>query len=219
MATDYRFTGQRWESGLGLYHYGSRWYDPALGRFIQPDSIVPDPFNPLDWDRYSYVRNNPVRYTDPTGYRVASNEEGEGTCRNPLDCVYPKGHEQAGYTIIPPSEEERRQGAQIVGTGLALIPGLETVDDLLTLTTGCGFACQLGGEEPVSWFWRGVSAAALFSPVSGSIVRKSFDIVRYSDEAAGFVKHHGVLDIWATYNIPGYKRRNKEAPVMLLEKP
>jgi hypothetical protein len=51
-----------------LYYYGARWYDPALGRFIQPDTIVPDPGNPADFDRYAYVRNNPPRYRDPSGH-------------------------------------------------------------------------------------------------------------------------------------------------------
>jgi hypothetical protein len=32
--------------------------------------VVPDPYNPFDWDRYSYIRNNPVRYNDPTGHRI-----------------------------------------------------------------------------------------------------------------------------------------------------
>jgi hypothetical protein len=53
-----------------LYWYGSRWYDDAFGRFIQPDTLIPDYFNPLDWDRYSYARNNPIRYNDPTGHWV-----------------------------------------------------------------------------------------------------------------------------------------------------
>ena len=36
----------------------------------QPDSIVPDPYNSQDYDRYSYVRNNPLKYTDPSGHSV-----------------------------------------------------------------------------------------------------------------------------------------------------
>ena len=67
VSTPYRFTGQREEEALGLYYYGARWYDPELRRFIQPDTIVPQPGNPQSLNRYSYVLNNPVRYTDPTG--------------------------------------------------------------------------------------------------------------------------------------------------------
>ena len=39
-----------------------------LGRFISPDTIVSDPFNPQSINRYSYVLNNPLNYIDPTGY-------------------------------------------------------------------------------------------------------------------------------------------------------
>ncbi|MFV0643696.1 MAG: RHS repeat-associated core domain-containing protein [Sphingomonadaceae bacterium] len=61
--TSQRYTGQREESARGLYFYGARWYDPALGRFIQPDTIVPQPGDAADWDRFAYVRNNPERST------------------------------------------------------------------------------------------------------------------------------------------------------------
>jgi RHS repeat-associated protein len=66
--TAYRYTGQRIEDNVDLYYYVSRWYDPVVGRFIQPDSIVPEPGNPQSLNRYAYTLNNPVRYTDPTGH-------------------------------------------------------------------------------------------------------------------------------------------------------
>ena len=75
--TTYRFTGQRLESNLGLYFYGARWYDPAAGRFIQADTIVPEGVQGLD--RYAYALNNPVRYTDPSGHDVC---DEEGNCYN-----------------------------------------------------------------------------------------------------------------------------------------
>ena len=65
--TDRRFTGQRLD-GTGLYYYNARYYDPTLGRFISPDLIVPGVGNPQAWDRYAYVLNNPLRYTDPSGF-------------------------------------------------------------------------------------------------------------------------------------------------------
>ena len=66
--TTFRFTGQREQAELGLYFYNARWYDAALGRFIQADSIVPQPGNSQAWDRYSYTLNNPLRYVDPSGH-------------------------------------------------------------------------------------------------------------------------------------------------------
>ncbi len=66
--TDRRFTGQREETGLGLYDYVARRYDPLLGRFIQADTIVPSPQSPQSFNRYAYVLNAPLRYVDPTGH-------------------------------------------------------------------------------------------------------------------------------------------------------
>ena len=68
--TDFRFTGQRLDSYINIYWYGSRWYDGSLGRFIQPDSIIPDRYSPQSWDRYSYALNNPIKFTDPDGHRA-----------------------------------------------------------------------------------------------------------------------------------------------------
>jgi RHS repeat-associated protein len=68
LPTTYKYTGQREEGYINLYWYNSRWYDPALGRFVQPDSIIPSQTDPLSWDRYCYTLNNPVRYNDPSGH-------------------------------------------------------------------------------------------------------------------------------------------------------
>jgi RHS repeat-associated protein len=68
LPTDYTFTGQRDEAGLGLMHYGARFYSPRLGRFVSADSIVPEPGKPQALNRYSYVLGNPLRFVDPTGH-------------------------------------------------------------------------------------------------------------------------------------------------------
>ncbi len=46
----------------------ARYYDATIGRFISPDTIVPEPFNPQSLNRYSYCLNNPLRYVDPSGH-------------------------------------------------------------------------------------------------------------------------------------------------------
>ncbi len=63
-----KFTGKRFDDSSGLYYYGARYYDPVLGRFTQPDTIVQSPSDPQTLNRYTYCRNNPLIYTDPSGH-------------------------------------------------------------------------------------------------------------------------------------------------------
>ncbi len=63
--TDRKFTGQRADA-TGLYFYNTRYYDSELGRFVSPDTVIPDASNPQAWNKYTYVLNDPLKYTDPT---------------------------------------------------------------------------------------------------------------------------------------------------------
>jgi len=72
--TDKKFTGQRLDD-TGLYYYNARYYDPTIGRFISADIIVQNPANPQSLNRYSYVFNNPLRYTDPSELIVEFEDE------------------------------------------------------------------------------------------------------------------------------------------------
>lgn len=56
--------------------YKARWYDPALGRFAQADTIIPEQTQGVQaWDRYAYTNNNPLKYNDPSGHCI-----GLGDC-------------------------------------------------------------------------------------------------------------------------------------------
>ncbi|OQA16849.1 MAG: hypothetical protein BWY63_02607 [Chloroflexi bacterium ADurb.Bin360] len=68
MPTDRQFTGQRRESSLGFYDFVARQFDPTLGRFLQADTIVPNPANPQSLNRYSYTLGNPLKYVDYNGH-------------------------------------------------------------------------------------------------------------------------------------------------------
>jgi len=50
-----------------LYFYNARYYDPYLNRFIQADPVANQEY-PQTWNAYAYCLNNPLRYSDPTGY-------------------------------------------------------------------------------------------------------------------------------------------------------
>ena len=62
------FTGHEMLGAVGLVHMGGRLYDPLTGRFLSPDPFVQAPNNLQSINRYSYVLNNPLSYTDPSGF-------------------------------------------------------------------------------------------------------------------------------------------------------
>ena len=67
-ATTRGFTNHEMLDEVGLVHMNGRIYDPTLARFLQADPFVQFPGNLQNHNRYSYVMNNPLSYTDPTGY-------------------------------------------------------------------------------------------------------------------------------------------------------
>jgi RHS repeat-associated protein len=63
------YTFQTWlGQSMGLNHMNGRVEDAILGRFLSPDPHIPDPTSAQSYNRYSYVNNNPLSYTDPTGF-------------------------------------------------------------------------------------------------------------------------------------------------------
>lgn len=66
-ATPRGYTGHEMLDGVGLVHMNARLYDPIVGRFVQPDPLIQSPGNAQSWNAYTYVLNNPHKYTDPTG--------------------------------------------------------------------------------------------------------------------------------------------------------
>jgi len=95
----YRFTGQMLESAIGLYYYNARYYDPYLGRFISPDSIVPgvsgNNFSPLIVDYHE------------TNFLVQLNQENwkhlkEGNNTLPLIPINSIAFDRYAYTFNNP---------------------------------------------------------------------------------------------------------------------
>ena len=174
--TDRRFTGQRWEANLGLYDYRARFYDPTLGRFLQPDPIVPEPGNPQALNRYAYVYNNPLRYTDPTGHcpwciALAIGVVFVGALLYP-DIAYAPDL-SADLSRLPPSESHAFE--RFVAANL---PGLDTANDLATLALGrdplLREEVSYGSRE---WWLTGV--AVLGVGISGGAGRKADRLLRH----------------------------------------
>lgn len=68
------FTGHEHLDRTGLIHMNGRIYDPVLGRFLSPDPIVQAPSFSQNWNRYSYVFNNPLNAIDPSGFVITFTE-------------------------------------------------------------------------------------------------------------------------------------------------
>ncbi len=94
LPTEKQFTGHVFDQSSDLYYMRARYYDPAIGRFISPDTTG-DSLN-----RYAYVQNSPLRFVDPTGEMVWAGEGLSSSYHprqsydfpNPLDPPYPTAH-------------------------------------------------------------------------------------------------------------------------------
>lgn len=98
--TDRGFTGHEHLDSQELIHMNGRVYDYNLGRFLSVDPFIQSPGNSQSINPYSYIMNNPLAGTDPTGY--TSNCEGttNGVCAEP--------QKQAEVTV-----EERISGSRL----------------------------------------------------------------------------------------------------------
>ncbi|MCU6433692.1 Ig-like domain-containing protein [Undibacterium sp. Jales W-56] len=68
------YTGHEMLDQVDLVHMNGRIYDPITARFLSGDPLIQDPINGQNYNRYSYVLNNPTNLTDPTGFAIATAE-------------------------------------------------------------------------------------------------------------------------------------------------
>lgn len=108
--TEQLFTGKQRDSESGNDYFGARYYAENDARFLSPDSVGGDPENPQSWNLYSYVYNNPLTNTDPSGHDVnvcSTDSYGNQQC-----------HEMTN---------EQYQAAQQAGNGGLNVPTLDQV--------------------------------------------------------------------------------------------
>jgi RHS repeat-associated protein len=83
-STLHHFTGKERDAESGLDNFGARYFGSSMGRFMSPDSFGGHYTDPQTLNRYSYVRNNPLRYTDPTGHDLQEDckqtKDNHATC-------------------------------------------------------------------------------------------------------------------------------------------
>lgn len=72
------YTGHEHLQGVNLIHMNGRLYDPIVHRFLQPDNYIQDPYNTQNYNRYSYVLNNPLKYVDFSGEQTVDGVDQDG---------------------------------------------------------------------------------------------------------------------------------------------
>ena len=134
----YKYTMERHDDPTGFVYLRARQYDPEIGRFVSADPVLGSLAVPQTLNRYAYVVNNPLKYTDPTGEAIwfiaAAVVIGLITCVT-LWCTSPLGSEDFWM-------------------GLSLTPGLDVVGD-------AGFVwmdCTRAAGDPT---WETIGTCAL----------------------------------------------------------
>ena len=93
--TEYTYTGKQ-KDNTGLFYYGARYYDADLGRFTQIDPIL----NPSE-SPYAYVKNNPMKFIDPTGNKEITINKGESLWRKAwYEIGRKEGHTWSEYSNV-----------------------------------------------------------------------------------------------------------------------
>ena len=133
----YKFTGKEIDRESGLYYYGARYYDPVIGRFISPDSVVQSPGDPQTLNRYSYASNNPLANIDPTGhswFSVALNWFSNNVLE-PMSAAF------AGAVV------GTFAGPQVGGMVAGAIMGAYS-GNLTNVIVSASISCMMGGLPP-----------------------------------------------------------------------
>ena len=81
----FRYAGEQYDAVTGQYYLRARYYDPAMGRFINEDTYRGQIENPSSQNLYTYCVNNPVIYIDPSGHRVEGDGGGKSKCGSGKD--------------------------------------------------------------------------------------------------------------------------------------
>jgi RHS repeat-associated protein len=74
LQTGLGYTGEWFDTSVGMAYLRARWYDGDTGRFTSPDPVVPDFYTPQGTHRYVYVENNAINLIDPTGLSSVAKE-------------------------------------------------------------------------------------------------------------------------------------------------
>jgi RHS repeat-associated protein len=169
--TQYTFTGQfSHVNDFGLTFYNARWLDVSLGRFAQADTITPKGVQGLD--RYAYVNNSPVKYTDPSGHRACSTRQ---ECKEMG--ITPSGKNFLDFTGYSLWERQILRELYHNGGPNAMHGVNYVLENSIHITSGSGW--QTFGGNTGAWFDE-----------------RSNTLILNADKSAGNFDANGQITLW-----------------------
>jgi RHS repeat-associated protein len=165
--TNKGFTGHEQMDNVGLIHMNGRVYDADIGRFISADPFIQDRTNLQALNRYSYVQNNPLSYTDPSGYFL---KKAFKKLKKLVKAVVKAATNYAKALVVKPLKSALR--------AISKVPGLSTVVGAVA----CGFT---GPGAGACWATFGQIMAGLHAAI-GLVNGQSIGSV-LQGAAVGFV--------------------------------
>jgi RHS repeat-associated protein len=72
-----KYNSQELDRETSFYFYNARYYDPEIARFVTADNVVDGELSSVGWNRYAYVKGNPVVYKDPSGNYLCGTGKSE----------------------------------------------------------------------------------------------------------------------------------------------
>jgi len=180
-----RFTAQVFDAESGLYYYNARYYDPELGRFIQPDTLLPNLFNPQTYNRYSYCVNDPLRYTDPTGH--ADDDDDLDVKNVPLSVG--AGHQLLRLQDGGASATLYREAGQDLKVAAAVGQGVAEMNPIVGAADG-GISAVTGRDAvtdaKLSGGQRILAGGAVLAAVTPVVLKVGGTALKAGEEAGAF---------------------------------
>jgi len=177
---DRGYTGHEHLLDVGLVHMNGRLYDPLLHRFLAPDNFIQNPYNTQSYNRYGYVLNNPLKYTDPSGEKAegggilaffaaavisvfraifGSNDTGYSNANvsnTPIATDFSLGSnnstEVAAMADVPPEEGAGYRLEEPKGIWQGIVDGFkQSYSDISNFASGFGDGFYAGGVSTVNF--------------------------------------------------------------------
>ncbi|AIQ73013.1 RHS repeat-associated core domain-containing protein [Paenibacillus odorifer] len=136
ISNSFKYAGEVYDAETGLYYLRARYYDPSMGRFLNEDTYEGQIDNPLSQNIYTYVHNNPLIYTDPTGHYTFKDDPSQpvvvqgyvvSTDMHASDKLveFLKTYETFSGQWYYATKEEKERNIKTIGYGHVIQPGEE----------------------------------------------------------------------------------------------